>query len=275
MLVRIDGAVNMRVEINIKGSKELADALKHIGKVGFKHAVKGTLNSAAFDTRAAIQAEMKRDFTLRNKFTVNSVQVDKVKTQTVNRMESTVGSVAHYMADVEQGGVRKNRAGGLSTWVTSSFASGEEGAAKRLKVPKRQHLIKNLKVNKTSVTMREGGKGGLAVPTRRNKQGRVSVKYKNLSGLVNKGHANRMLIESVAKQTSSKYVALDTARGKGIYKVINDGGIIRVKLMYDLSKPQINIKSNPMFKPNAHRVAMTLPAIYEKEIKRQLARKVG
>lgn len=260
----------MQVQINLKGDAELTKALKTLGKVGVKQAIRGTLNSAAFQTRAEIQKQVKSDFVLRNTFTERSIQVDKVKTSTVSRMESTVGSIAHYMDEVEEGGIRTNRAGQLSKWVTSGFASGEEGAAVRRKVPKRQHLLKNIKLNRASIAL-DGSNATMTLPTRRTKKNPTGgSRSRVLSGIANRGHANRMLIEEVARRTDSKYIYLETARRKGIYKVIKDGAVVRVKLMYDLSKDQIKIKPHPIIEPNARQVGARLPQIYQNEIKRLL-----
>ena len=59
--------------------RRLANQLKRGTKVGFQYAVRESLNRVAFAARKEWQAEMGRTFVLRNRWTVGSVRVEKVR----------------------------------------------------------------------------------------------------------------------------------------------------------------------------------------------------
>jgi hypothetical protein len=83
-------------------------------KLANNQAVRNTLNKAAGFTRNEAIKEIKKDFTLRNTFTVRSVVYDKVKQTEISKMQSSIGALkrASYMRTQELGGFKRGRSRG-------------------------------------------------------------------------------------------------------------------------------------------------------------------
>lgn len=84
-------------------------------------AVKNTLNIQAALSRRNYQANVARDFTLRNTSIKRSIQFDKTEDVSIDRMESRVGSKSPAMALQEDGGRKVAKEG-------SRLAIGERAA---------------------------------------------------------------------------------------------------------------------------------------------------
>lgn len=92
----------------------MQEATKDFGKKAVKAGVK-TVNIVAATARKNAIAEIKRKFTLRNRFTVNSVRFTQCPSSVgkLSDVKSSVGILeqAGYMARQETGGERKSRTG--------------------------------------------------------------------------------------------------------------------------------------------------------------------
>ena len=119
------------------------DRFKHRA---FPFATKQTLNQAAFATQRITRLGFKQDLTLRNKFTVQSVQVDQARTLNVRRQAATVGSIAGYMADQEFGAI-KTKKGGVGTPIATPYAAGESMDARvRTRLPRKANTMRAIQL---------------------------------------------------------------------------------------------------------------------------------
>jgi len=99
--------MKLKLELDDKGLRKGFVDFQNANKV----AVKNTLNIAAALTRRNAVAEVKKDFTLRNTWTVRNIQFDKATGTDIRKMKSRVGATerASYMATQEKGGRRPRR----------------------------------------------------------------------------------------------------------------------------------------------------------------------
>lgn len=122
----------MPITIEFRGIDELVRDLRVARKRALPHAVRDALTTAAFEGRKVWQGEIRKSFTLRNRFTERSVLVERAKGTNLDRMEAVLGSVAPYMGDQEGGatvrGRRKVKA------IPGPVAAGQAPGGKRTKL---------------------------------------------------------------------------------------------------------------------------------------------
>lgn len=223
-------------EINDKEIKELEADLKTFAHRAYPFATKNTINVAAFSARSYAQENIRESMVTRNKFTERSVRVDRAFTLNVSRQISTVGSIADYMELQELGGTKTKPA------IPTSYAAGQtEGTSPRTRLPRRANKLSNIK-------LRRKRKRGLT----RRRQNAIRVR--------------------AAAQSGHKYVFLDLARGKGIFKVIGGKRRPRVKMIYDLSRKSVRIPKRPWLRPAMLKSQQEIPEVYKESLMFQLRR---
>lgn len=242
--------------------------LEKASKVAFPLAIKGTLNTLAFESRKGSQTTIRKDFELRNKFTEKSVRVETVKTLKITDMVSTVGSIAPYMEKQEEGAVERS--------------SGKHG----LRIPTGAAAGQTQLFPRRGVIKKKFRRGQIRIA---NRSGRIQAK----------SHAQftLMSIRVAALRGQSPFIFLSFGdRSKiGLYRVIPRGspppsrykrgrksfsrsfkwgrprgkpGKEKLKLIHSFAKKSITIPKTRWLRKNADAVAGTLAIIFQKEADR-------
>lgn len=219
---------------------DLQGQLKTFASRAYPFATKQTVNKAAFVARGHAQEEIRENMTTRNRFTVQSIQVDMARTLNVSRQAAIVGSTADYMADQEFGGV-KTKKGKQGVAIATGYSAGQEGQSERTRLPRKANKLANIRLSK-----RGRGKGS------RIQRNFVKVKEAAASG--------------------QKYVFLDLRRGEGIFRVLGGKRKPRIKMVHDLSRPSVNIPRNPWLAPAVKQTEKQIPGIYRDALIFQLKR---
>lgn len=137
----------MSFSVEFRNLDEAVRDLKALRKKAVPFAVKDGLNDAAFQARRIWSGNIKEKFTTRNQFTARTaLRVDKARGRALDRMSSTVGSIADFMGEQEFGGTvsgpvpgpaaARQRPGGARTRpvripVTSIAASRGRGRTRK------------------------------------------------------------------------------------------------------------------------------------------------
>lgn len=228
----------MRIKADFRGLEELDRDLKLMRKRAIPHAIRDGLNNTAFEARKTWQDEIHRTFTTRNRFTENSVRVEKARGIDIRNMQAVVGSVAPYMHDAEFG-VTESKKGKHGSPIPTSVASGEGRGTSRKRPVRRPNQHRNIDLK----------------PTRRG-----SRHQRNAGAIQN------------AKAKGFKHVFLDLGRRKGIFRL--SGGKRRTKLdmIWDLSHSTVRIKPHPTLQPTVKTVEGFAPGIHRRALIKQFQR---
>lgn len=218
--------------------KKFEDDLKEFKVKAYPYASRSSINTSAFKMREIAQGNIRNSMIQRNKFTIQSVQVEQTKTLKVSDQYAVVGSTAKYMRDQEFGYVKRKR-GALGVSIATGYSAGQEGAAQRTKLPKKPNTLQAIRL------------------AGRSKRG-SSLKQKNL-----------IAIKEAAKG-ASKFIYLDLGRRKGIFKVIGGSSRPKIKMIHDLSNDSVTISRNPWLYPAHVEVVKYMPKIYEDALLFQL-----
>lgn len=245
--------------------------LTAIKKVAFPLAVKGTLNSVAFEIMKNSRRDIKDDFVNRNRYTERSVKVDPVKTLKMSDMVATVGSTAPYMRAQEEGETRVSK-GKQGLRIPSGAAAGQSTLFPRKKVVKKKYRRGQIKLA--------------------NRKGRIKAKSRRQFIL--------MSIRVAALKGESPYIFLGL-KGKetGIYKVIAKGsppkntyqcgsrsfvrknkwgrpkgkpGMEKLVFIHSHAKRRIEIPETRWLSKNVEKSAATLSQTFTEESDRVFAR---
>ena len=232
--------VEIMFNVNVRDIKEMEKDLKVFASRAYPFATRETINSAAFIAQKVYRRAIKRELVTRNKFTIQSIQVEQSRTLVVNRQSSTVGSIADYMEDQEFGGTKAKR-GKKGVSITTGYAAGQEGQQPRTRLARRPNQLVNI-----LLTKRRKAKGS------RKQRNLIAVKQ--------------------AAASSNKYVYMDLGRKKGIFKVLGGKRRPFVKMVHDLSLQSIRIPRTPLLGPAFDRTQALIPALYEKSLRFQVKR---
>jgi len=230
-------------EINSSDIKKLEADLKQFAERSLPFATKKTLNDAAFAARAISQSDVKRSMVLRNKFTLQSIQVRQAKTLRISKQESIVGSTAGYMEDQEFGAT-ETKTGKEGVQIPTSFSAGQgQDSQPRTRLPRKANTMQQIQLSK----------GGRKT---------YSKKQRNLVAI------------KEAAASGRKYVFLDLDKSKGIFKVTGGKRRPKIKMVHDMSNPSIIIPKNPWLLPAFNEAIRMQPAFYADALRFQ-ARKQG
>jgi len=193
------------------------------------------LNQTAFEARKEYVKIAERRFVLRNRWTIRSIRVDKVKGFT--NQFSEVGSIMDYMEEQEFGGT-KTASGSKGVAIPSTTAANQpRGARPRTKkvMPSRRRTRLNL--------------------------------YK---GKRIKGGSRKEYVVAVVKQAAEaggrRFVYLPRLghMDKGIYLITGGKKNPKVNLIYDLSRKTVKIPKQPTLLPAVNNIQPRMPQIYKK-----------
>jgi len=230
----------MPITLEWHGLQELVDDLKAFRKRALPYAVRSALNTAAFDARSQWQHEIRRSFTLRNRYTERSVRVTRVEGTDLRRMVAIVGSVAPYMGDQEHGATVRARR--RKKAIPAPGAAGQPPGKTRTKLIRRPHRLSSIRVPKAT-------------------GGTVKQRWAAAIG------------EAVRKRR--RFVLLDRpGGGRGIYRVTGGGRRRRptLRLLYDVSRRTVRVPAEPTLQRTLRAMGPKLPHIYRAALLAELRR---
>jgi len=225
----------MQIKADFKEVKKLEDFLDKFNRTGVKYATRNTLNTLAFDVRKQAQGFIQDNFINRNKWTVNSVQVNMAKGFNIDNMQSEVGSTQGYMELQEVGGRAKPETG------------------KRLPIPTQAARIAN---QKNRLVSRANALKNIVLRDKR-----------KLAFIANKRQRAIGIIEN-AKRNNYKHFYLDLGNVKGIFTLKND----KLRMIYSLQYLFRKIPATHWLSKSSDKVANNAIDIYNMQLKKQIDR---
>lgn len=225
----------MQIRADFKEIKKLEQFLDKFNRTGVKYATRNTLNTLAFDVRKQSQGFIQDNFINRNKWTVNSIQVNMAKGLNIDNMQSEVGSTQGYMELQEAGGRAKPKTG------------------KHLPIPTQAARIAN---QQNRVVSRANALKNIIL---RDKQ--------KLAFIANKRQRAVGIIEN-AKRNNYKHFYLDLGNVKGIFTLKND----KLRMIYSLQYLFRKIPATHWLSKSSDKVANNALDIYNVQLKKQIDR---
>lgn len=224
-----------------KQLRKLEKDLKTFAAKAFPFATRETLNRAAFETRKRGQMNIRWNMTTRNRFTEQSVRVERAKGLRVESMQARTGAEPDYLYRQEFGGTAKGR-GAAQQAIATTYSSGEsEGVRPRSKLPRKPNQMQ-------SIQLKRQGAGA-------------------------KNRRQRNLLATIeAAGSGSKFVYLDLGRRKGIFRVLGGRRNTRVRMVWDLTRKAVRTPKNPWLKPATDDTVQDMPRYYEQALLQQLQR---
>ena len=227
------------IQADLTDWEDLENTLALANRQGIPHATRNALNQAAFHARQESIENIKKEFTLRNKWTERGVIVKKAMGMNIESQESKVGATREYLADQETGAtIRGQGKHGVS--IPTSYSAGQQGQRPRTRLPRPSNRMQNI------------------VLRRRRHIG--DRKQRNAS------------MVKLAARTGRKYVYLNTGRRKFIAKVIGGKRRPRVKMVQDLSRRTVSIAATPWLAPAVDDAVQKMPRFYADSLVFQLRR---
>ena len=224
-----------------KNIRKFERLLKDISSVAVPFAVRSTLNSLAFDSRAESQKNISGNMILRNQFTKRSLQVMQAKALKISSMEAVMGTIASYL-EVQEFGGTKSRGGKKGIPIATSASSGEGNNTKpRRRLPKPSNRMMAIRLRK------------------RRRRGATAAQ-------------SRFIAVKEAASSNRKYIYMDLGRRQGIFKVMGGKKNPRVKMMHDLSSVTVRVPKNPWMKPSVDTSVQKTERFYKKALIFQLRR---
>lgn len=129
------------MEIDLSQVAEFEADLRVFARSALPFAVKDTLNKAAYEGQYRSRNNIKSGMINRNKWTQNSVKINRAHGNDVDEMRSKVGSLNPYMKDQEEGGTRSESEG---VPIARGYAAGQQGANVRTKVVRKGNRLNNI-----------------------------------------------------------------------------------------------------------------------------------
>lgn len=224
------------ITVRFQGLNEAVRDLKRFREKALPFAMRNGLNTAAFEARRIWQAEIRADFTLRNNFTERSIQVEKAQ---LGRLYAKVGSTAPYMGKQEEGGTVSGKSGRKP--IPAPVAAGLSPGSKRTKLVRSRFYL-----------------------------GAIKVQHPTLRGSRKQRNAIAM---AVAKRAGQKAVLLERpSGGKGLFLLGGGKRKMTARLLWDVSRSSVHVKSQPTLGRTLMAIAPKLEHIYLASVVEQLQR---
>ena len=222
------------MKADMRDVEKLERKLERFKKSAIPYANRAGINSSAFHARREAIKEIRRDMTLRNKWTTGSIRVEKARTLDMRKMSSSMGSLEEYMRTQELGGTKK-KTGKKGVAIPTSTAAGQGKSSARTRLPRGRNSLKNIRLSNT----RGSAKGARQA---------------------------RLLAVRMAISSGNRVVYMSTQRGRGIFRIM--GGTkkaperAKVRMLYDLSRPTVTIKRNTWLDPAVKRTFRVMPSLF-------------
>lgn len=225
------------IEVTIDARKALRD-LKAFREKAVPYAIRNALNRAAFHARGEWQAEVRGAFTLRNKYTERSIQVERATGKDTRGMVAKVGSVADYMDEQETGATVRGRS--KHKPIPAPTAAGLQPGGKRTRLVRPGNKLAALQV------LKPVGK----TPRQRN-----------------------AVALAMARRKGRKVALLERPRGgKGFFLLGRGKRKVSTRLLWDLSRGSVRVKPSPTLQRTLARVEPRLADIHRDAVVEQLRR---
>lgn len=217
--------------INTNDVRKLEVDLKTFARKSIPFATRKTLNDSAFAARAIAQADVRESMVNRNRFTVQSIQVDQAKTLKIPRQEATVGSIARYMEDQEFGAI-KSKKGKVGVQISTSYSAGQgQNRQPRTRLPRKANSMARINLS-------------------RSRKKTHSRKHRNLLAI------------KQASASGREFVFLELRKSKGIFRVIGGKSRPKIKMVHDMTRESVIIPKNPWLSPAFKEALRMQPAFY-------------
>jgi hypothetical protein len=231
----------MKVTVDTSDFRRYERDLKRFGEA-HAHGQRNALNGCAFEAQKAWRTEVKRTFTLRTQFTERSIQVDKAKGLDLRTMQASVGSVAPYMEDQEEGAVVHGR--GKHKAIPAAVAGGAAGPGIRPRPVLGRYRLPSIKVANPKV-------------------GRFGRKKRNAIAM------------SLAVKTGNKFALLSKAKGGGralfeVRKVSKRK--FKTRLIWNVDRASVHLKPEPTMHRAIARSMSAFERITQNALREQLRR---
>jgi hypothetical protein len=228
------------IDIDMRDARALERQLRQIRTRAIPYAIRSTQNGLAFKGQQLAKEEVKDKMITRNKFAVQSIQVDKAR---AGQRYSVLGSTQGFMKDQEFGGVVRDPS------ITTQYASGEGvgSSAPRKRLARKANSLRAIRLNS------RGGKG-------------KNRKQRNLIRIID------------AVNTGKKFIFLDTGRTEGIYKVVGGkknpkkGGPkgAKLRMVHRTDIKAVTIPANPWLQPAVAKLRPLAQGIYSRALQFQI-----
>lgn len=239
----------MIFKVDDRDISQLIDDLQVLYKRAIPFAIGQTVNKNAFMAQRFAREKIADEFVNRNRFTQQSVQVDRNKEmRNVGAMRAIVGSTQDYMADQEFGAVASNRPSGKGHAIATPYSAGQGSAARRTRPVRRK-----------------------------NRRGSLNLSKRRLNGLSKKVEAMVRIREAVEKGKRDVY--LDFGRTKGLFRVV--GGrrgtkkgrglrSARIRMIYNMERQSVTLQKRPWLLPAVNRTKQRTQENFADELERQI-----
>lgn len=228
------------ITVDTKDIKKYERDLKVFASRAYPYATRHTINSAAFKAQGIARDNVRNDMVNRNKYTIQSIQVDKARTLSVPAQAAIVGSTADYMETQEFGGTESSSSG-KGVAIATGYSAGQEGQQPRTRLPRRPNKMAAIQLQKR----RKRG-------STRKQQNFIAVRDAAASG--------------------SKFIYLDLGRRRGIFKITGGKRKPKIKMVHDLTRASVAIPKNPWLAPAVRDTEKYISGLYVDALKFQLQR---
>lgn len=227
------------VEVDLKSGKELTRHLKTFARTAVPHAARNALNSMAYEARGEYVAQAKKTLTMRNTYTVRSIQYTKARGTDMQLMQSSAGSTLPYMADREEGETKRKK-GKHGVPIPTSSAAGQGMKAR----PRTRSVRKRFFMHAISLPSRAGGS--------RKRRNAAAIRLATKHGGV---------------------AFLDLGRRKGLFSVTGRKRGLRIRMLWDLSRSTVKTPEQPMLERAVKVMESRIVGIMERSLLEQLRRR--
>jgi phage gpG-like protein len=229
------------IRIDMRQIDRLERDLATLSRTALPVANRSALTSGAFAAQKAAREIIGARMTLRNRYTLQSIQVDKATGSQIAQQVAVVGSVAAYMATQEFGGV-KGKKGSEGVAIATSYAAGQgEGVKPRTRLPRAGNKLAAIKLM-----------GGNIRATSKAQRNAIAVRMAARSGI--------------------KFVYLELQRRKGLFRVVGGQRKPAVRMVHDLSHSSVRIPRSAWLEPAAATARERMPELYHEALIYQVDR---
>lgn len=225
------------ISVDTKSAQKYERDLMRIRAKAIPYAIRATQNGLAFKGQKLAREEVREKMITRNKFTEQSIQVDKAR---AGQNYSVLGSTAPYMEKQEFGGMTSDPT------ITTQYAAGEGRTSQpRKRLARKPNRMANIRLKRKAVRAK-------------------SRKQRNLVKIID------------AVRSGNRFVFLDLGKRSGIFRVVGGNkrnpGKAKLQMVQRTDITAAPVPRQPWLAPAVARLAPHAPGIYEQALRYQLAR---
>lgn len=226
------------INANTNNMRRMESDLALFARSALPFATKQTINQGAVNTGKVAKDFVRGRMTLRNAWTLRSIQVERARGDSIGGQVSRVGSVMPYMATQEFGGTKRAQ-GSRGVPIATPAASGESSIPRR-RLPRRANSLAAIRLQRSQ---------GVAA---------------------SRAQRNRMAIAEAAAGT--RFAFLELGRKSGIYRITGPVARPRLTKVWDMGRASVAIPATPWLAPAVAAITPRLPAYYSAALLAQLRR---